>query len=84
MAQLVEGNHAMVRGHAKADAQAKNAKKNDDAKKKGSQLDAQKKGTNMTCPQCKAPFPNYKVFQQHWDSKHDKCGACPPEDQVAV
>ena len=67
----------MVRGHAKADAQEKNAKKLQDAKKTGSQKDAQAKGTTMSCPDCKAPFPNYKVFCQHWDSKHK--GPCPPD-----
>ena len=36
--------HAMVRGHAKADAQAKNAKQKEAQAKKGSQLEAQTLG----------------------------------------
>ena len=44
---------AMVRGAAKAQAQAKAQKKVDSMNKHGSQLEDQKKGLKLMCPTCK-------------------------------
>lgn len=60
----------MVRGHAKADAQQKNAKKMADMKKNGSQLGMADKAMQYTCPTCKQQCPNVKLYKQHFDSKH--------------
>lgn len=61
----------MVRGHAKAEAQARNAKKNA-GKEKGSNLDAIKQSVRAVCPICKAPTSTIKVLQDHYASKHPK------------
>ena len=60
----------MVRGHAKADAQQKNAKKLADMKKNGSQLGMADKAMVYCCPTCKQQCPNVKLYKQHFDSKH--------------
>ncbi|CAH7677118.1 At2g23090 like protein [Phakopsora pachyrhizi] len=60
----------MVRGHAKAQAQARNAAKQ--GNKKGSQLEAQQAVTKVGCPICKVPTPSYKLLTTHYDSKHPK------------
>jgi hypothetical protein len=60
----------MVRGHAKADAQQKNAKKLADMKKNGSQLGMADKAMVSCCPTCKQQCPNVKLYKQHFDSKH--------------
>lgn len=47
----------MVRGAAKAQAQAKNAAKQEAAKGGKSQLKDREKALKFICPQCKAPSP---------------------------
>ena len=61
---------AMVRGHAKSDAQAKNAKKMEAMKKAGSQHGMADKAMGHICPICKQQFPHIKLYKQHFDSKH--------------
>uniref|UniRef100_A0A7S4ETY0 Uncharacterized protein n=1 Tax=Chrysotila carterae TaxID=13221 RepID=A0A7S4ETY0_CHRCT len=57
----------MVRGHAKEEAQKRNAAKN--VPKKGTQRgDAEKKLT-VICPQCKAQMPGYALLAQHYDGE---------------
>eukprot|EP00445_Apocalathium_hangoei_P051466 CAMPEP_0204038906 /NCGR_PEP_ID=MMETSP0360-20130528/89322_1 /ASSEMBLY_ACC=CAM_ASM_000342 /TAXON_ID=268821 /ORGANISM="Scrippsiella Hangoei, Strain SHTV-5" /LENGTH=85 /DNA_ID=CAMNT_0050984705 /DNA_START=24 /DNA_END=279 /DNA_ORIENTATION=- len=68
----------MVRGHAKEEAQAKNAAKLASSKKSGSQLEAREKGLKMVCLSCKLPMTNYKCLVQHYESKHPK-ETCPAE-----
>lgn len=68
------------RGHAKQQAQEKNAAKQASMKKAGSQLDAQKAGLKFQCPSCLQESTNYKMLQQHYDSKHPKL-TIPPEDE---
>ena len=60
----------MVRGHAKADAQARNAKKMEAMKKTGSQHGMADKAMVHICPICKQQFPHIKLYKQHFDSKH--------------
>lgn len=60
----------MVRGHAKAQAQAKNAAKQ--TNQKGSQLSAQQAVTKVGCSICKAPTPSYKLLVTHYEAKHPK------------
>lgn len=49
-------------------------------KKNGSQLDAQKAGLKFQCPACFQESTNYKMLQQHYDSKHPKL-TIPPEEE---
>ena len=70
----------MVRGHAKEEAQKKNAKKMEAMNKSGSQKGegaAKMKGA-CVCPTCKAQMVNYKMLCQHYESKHPK-ESCPAE-----
>eukprot|EP00240_Pyramimonas_obovata_P019472 CAMPEP_0118932252 /NCGR_PEP_ID=MMETSP1169-20130426/9611_1 /TAXON_ID=36882 /ORGANISM="Pyramimonas obovata, Strain CCMP722" /LENGTH=72 /DNA_ID=CAMNT_0006874879 /DNA_START=87 /DNA_END=305 /DNA_ORIENTATION=+ len=60
----------MVRGKAKADSQARNAKKHEAPK--GSQLDAIKNSQKSVCPICKTPIAAKKVLEDHYASKHPK------------
>ncbi len=68
----------MVRGHAKAQAQEKNAKKQEALNKGGSQLEARAAGTKYVCPICKTPATGYKSLVTHYESKHPK-DTPPPE-----
>ena len=68
----------MVRGNAKALAQAKNQAKKDSKKEAKSDLGARAAALKTTCPICKSPMINYKQLQAHYESKHPK-DTCPPE-----
>ncbi|CAK0843316.1 unnamed protein product [Prorocentrum cordatum] len=72
----------MVRGHAKEEAQKKNAAKLAAQKTSGSQKEAQKAGLKVVCPSCKMEMTNYKCLVQHFDSKHPK-ETCPPAESFA-
>ncbi|KAJ3220309.1 hypothetical protein HK099_004393 [Clydaea vesicula] len=70
----------MVRGHAKAEAQQKNAKKLADAKGGKSLKEIEKAreaGNAIICPKCLVGMPSYKIFSQHFESKHS--GPVPDE-----
>ncbi|PWN89791.1 hypothetical protein FA10DRAFT_285509 [Acaromyces ingoldii] len=73
----------MVRGAAKAQAQAKNAAKQEAAKGGKSQLKDREKALKFICPQCKAPSPHYNTLKTHMESKHPKADV-PPEDSFKV
>mmetsp|Transcript_26748 Transcript_26748/g.46749 ORF Transcript_26748/g.46749 Transcript_26748/m.46749 type:complete len:121 (+) Transcript_26748:82-444(+) len=60
----------MVRGHAKADAQAKNQKKMEAAKKNGTQRGAADKAMVIQCSICKVSMPTCKQLKDHYDSRH--------------
>uniref|UniRef100_A0A8C6SEQ8 Zinc finger protein 706 n=1 Tax=Neogobius melanostomus TaxID=47308 RepID=A0A8C6SEQ8_9GOBI len=64
----------MARGHQKAQAQQKNAKKQAEMKKaKGhDQKTAAKAALVFTCSVCKSQMPDPKTFKQHFESKHPK------------
>mmetsp|Transcript_18163 Transcript_18163/g.44551 ORF Transcript_18163/g.44551 Transcript_18163/m.44551 type:complete len:167 (+) Transcript_18163:296-796(+) len=67
----------MVRGNAKAKAQEKRLKKLEaerKAKGRGSKESARIKaaGIKVTCPECKASFPNMKIALEHFQAKHSK------------
>ena len=68
----------MVRGNAKALAQAKNQAKKANKKEAKSDLGARAAALKTTCPICKSPMINYKQLQAHYESKHPK-DTCPPE-----
>uniref|UniRef100_A0A7S2GX48 C2H2-type domain-containing protein n=1 Tax=Octactis speculum TaxID=3111310 RepID=A0A7S2GX48_9STRA len=67
----------MVRGHAKADAQERNARKNAAAQKAGSQRGAADKAMRAQCPICKQQMPTLKQLQDHYSSRH-------PNDQISA
>ena len=68
----------MVRGNAKALAQAKNQAKKDGKKEAKSDLSARAAALKTACPIRKTPMINYKQLQAHYASKHPK-DTCPPE-----
>ena len=65
----------MVRGHAKEQAQKKNAARQ--KVEKGSQLGQAQKKLQVICPVCRASMVNHKLLVQHYESKHPK-DTCPP------
>ena len=69
----------MVRGNAKALAQAKNEKKAASKKEAKSDLKARGAALKVECGICKAPMINYHQLRQHYDSKHPK-ETCPPPE----
>ena len=73
----------MVRGHAKEQAQQKNAKKKEAMNKSGTQLGegASKMKGACVCPICKSTCPGYKQLEEHFGTKHPK-ETCPSIDQV--
>lgn len=60
----------MVRGKAKADAQAKNQAKAERSKKAGTQL--VHRIAKAICPICKASMANPNDLRSHFESKHPK------------
>lgn len=60
----------MVRGKAKADAQAKKQAKMEKLKKGGSQLEH--RVAKAICPVCKATMANANDLKTHFESKHPK------------
>ena len=68
---------AMVRGNAKALAQAKNLAKKDAAKTAKSDLKLRGAALKATCPICKANMINHHQLKAHYESKHPK-ETCPP------
>jgi len=68
---------AMVRGNAKALAQAKNLAKKDAAKTAKSDLKLRGAALKATCPICKANMINHHQLIAHYESKHPK-ETCPP------
>ena len=65
----------MVRGHAKAEAQRKNAAKNAGAKTvhSGAQASAIKQaGQTAQCPSCMQTMPNIGALKNHFENKHPK------------
>ena len=60
----------MVRGHAKADAQERNAKRQAELEKNGTQRGMADKAMVYTCALCKQQCPNVKLFKQHYEAKH--------------
>jgi hypothetical protein len=60
----------MVRGHAKAVAQERNAKKTASQASKGSQLGAAEAALIYKCPICLQLTPNVKLLQTHYQAKH--------------
>jgi hypothetical protein len=62
----------MVRGHAKEQAQQRNAKKQSESKQGISQIEARQAGLKVVCPLCKAPATGSKALQLHYESKHPK------------
>ena len=64
-------------------AQQKNAKKMEAQNKKGSNLGegASKMKGAQVCPICKSQMVNYKMLQQHYESKHPK-ETCPPVESL--
>ena len=68
----------MVRGHAKAQAQERNAKKQESLNKPTSQLDARAAASKYVCLVCKTPATGYKQLVTHYESKHPK-DTPPPE-----
>lgn len=62
----------MVRGNAKALAQAKNEKKAASKKEAKSDLKARGAALKVECGICKAPMINYHQLKQHYESKHPK------------
>ncbi|PWN43163.1 hypothetical protein IE81DRAFT_322674 [Ceraceosorus guamensis] len=73
----------MVRGAAKAQAQAKNQAKANSSKEAKSQLDSRGAALKFACKVCKAPAPSYKTLLIHYDSKHPK-ETCPSEASFAA
>ena len=71
----------MVRGHAKADAQARAAKKAESSKKAGSQRGQAERAMNTQCPICKQQMPTPKQLKDHYDSRHPR-DALPAEIQA--
>eukprot|EP00811_Abedinium_folium_P013981 NODE_23011_length_684_cov_5.809695.p2 GENE.NODE_23011_length_684_cov_5.809695~~NODE_23011_length_684_cov_5.809695.p2 ORF type:complete len:75 (+),score=21.78 NODE_23011_length_684_cov_5.809695:90-314(+) len=72
----------MVRGHAKEQAQERNAARQAKAKNAGSQFQARKAGLKFQCPLCRLEVSNYISMTQHYESKHSK-ETCPPEEGCA-
>ncbi len=68
----------MVRGHAKAAAQEKNAKKQQELKKKGSSNLNASPNLKFICAICKVEARSYKMMTDHYDSKHPKEAYPPP------
>jgi hypothetical protein len=75
-------NAKMVRGHAKAEAQARNAKRTAELAKsqKGSQRGMAEKALNTQCPICKQQMPTARQLADHYASRHPR-DALPPEIQ---
>lgn len=67
----------MVRGNAKALAQAKNLAKKDSQKQAKSDLKLRGAALKTSCPICKANMINHHQLKAHYDSKHPK-DTCPP------
>ncbi|CAO1615141.1 unnamed protein product [Parajaminaea phylloscopi] len=65
----------MVRGHAKAQAQAAAAKRSAGGKGTGkSQLGETRERAlrQFSCQKCKLGIPSYKALVAHWEAKHPK------------
>ena len=67
----------MVRGNAKALAQAKSLAKKDSQKQAKSDLKLRGAALKVSCPICKANMINHHQLKMHYDSKHPK-ETCPP------
>jgi|TARA_B100001758_G_C18266052_1_gene533654 hypothetical protein len=78
----VDARVTMVRGNAKALAQAKNEKKAASKKEAKSDLKARGAALKVECGICKAPMINYHQLKQHYDSKHPK-ETCPPDPNAS-
>mmetsp|Transcript_22321 Transcript_22321/g.50468 ORF Transcript_22321/g.50468 Transcript_22321/m.50468 type:complete len:127 (-) Transcript_22321:428-808(-) len=73
----------MVRGHAKAEAQKKNAASQAAKVTKGSQLGKADAALTYKCSLCMQVMPNPKLFQQHYESKHPGT-PLPPDIQAEL
>ena len=62
----------MVRGHAKEQAQAKNAAAKAKAEKSGTQLGAADAAMKFECHVCKQVMPGPVLLKEHYESKHPK------------
>jgi hypothetical protein len=60
----------MVRGNAKALAQAKSLAKKDSQKQAKSDLKLRGAALKVSCPICKANMINHHQLKMHYDSKH--------------
>ena len=62
----------MVRGHAKEQAQAKNAAAKAKMEKAGTQLGAADAAMKFECHVCKQVMPGPVLLKEHYESKHPK------------
>ena len=62
----------MVRGHAKEQAQAKNAAAKAKMEKSGTQLGAADAAMKFECHVCKQVMPGPVLLKEHYESKHPK------------
>uniref|UniRef100_A0A7E4UZ53 4F5 domain-containing protein n=1 Tax=Panagrellus redivivus TaxID=6233 RepID=A0A7E4UZ53_PANRE len=76
----------MARGHQKAQAQQKNAKKQEQLKKQAGsdQKTAALKALKHQCTVCMAMMPDPKTYRQHFESKHPKSPLPAELNEVAV
>ena len=61
-----------MRGHAKEQAQAKNAAAKAKAEKSGTQLGAADAAMKFECHVCKQVMPGPVLLKEHYESKHPK------------